>query len=327
MRIHPILAAVLLLTAVPVAAEDEYIKLRNGAVLKGRATAYDSERKVLSFRSTDGKEATYPLDELDQRSVYLVNASLVPKDSGRGQLQLANFARDAKLYKQAARRYGYALEADASLKPEVEKERARARSEAADFCLTNARDSFAKGKTKEGEEWLTTLLQKLPDEPQAAEASKMLDQHYTQERDARDDQLEKDHADLLQKDLKQGKERYDRMFRRTQEGLTARGSKSTSLFEGALDDGEFCLKELDRIAKKYPDDPKVQEGAEKYRKLITDQMVEVHLHLASHYTMKSSFDKAMREANQAIALDPNNQAALAQRARIEQAANEGLDWF
>jgi tetratricopeptide (TPR) repeat protein len=331
MRISRLVASGLLLVALAAhgAAQDEYIKLKSGKVLKGRATAYDSDTKVQSFSSADGKEGTYPLDQLDERSVYLVHSSLVPRDNGRGQLQLANFARDAKLYKHAARRYGYALEADPSLAAEVEKERARARKEAADYCVANARAARAKGNTKEAEEWLTTLLEKLPDEPQAAEAARVLEQHYTQERDARDDQLEQEHAELLQKDLKQAKERYDRMFKRTQEGLTARSAKSVSAWEGALDDGEFCLKELERVSKKYPDDAHVQDGAAKYRKLIGDQMVEIHMHLASHYTMKSSYDKAMREANKALAIDPKSQAALAQRARIEQASSEGLglDWF
>jgi hypothetical protein len=328
MRIAPLLAATLLLVAaVPASAQDEYIKLKSGRVLKGRATAYDSDKKVLSFRTAEGQEGTYPLDQLDERSVYLVHSSLVPRDSGRGQLQLANFARDAQLYKHAARRYGYALEADPSLAAEVEKERARTRKEAADYCLENAREAQSKGRTKEAEEWLTTLLQKLPDEPQAAEAARILEQSYTAERDARDDQLELEHAELIKGDLKQAKERYDRMFERTQDGLTARSAKSVSLWEGALDDGEFCLKELAKAEKKYSDDARVQEGAAKYRQLIADQMVEIHLHLASHYTMKSSYDKAMKEANAALAIDSKSQAALAQRARNEQASSEGLDWF
>jgi hypothetical protein len=70
----------------------------------------------------------------------------------------------------------------------------------------------------------------------------------------------------------------------------------------------------------------VQDGAAKYRKLTTDQMVEVNLHLASLYTTRSSFNDAVKATNAALALEPNNAAALAQRARIEQTANEGIDW-
>ena len=53
-------------------------------------------------------------------------------------------------------------------------------------------------------------------------------------------------------------------------------------------------------------------------------MVDAHLHLASQYTVNSSYKKAIKETNAALALEPNNAQALAQRARIEQASSEGL---
>ncbi len=315
----------LVLTLAAPAAAAEHIKLSNGSVLKGRATAYDSQKKVLSFRTEDGKDLTFGMDQLDQRSVYLVNTSLIPKDNARGQLQLANFARDAGLFKHASRHYQYAERADPALKEQVEQERALGRKLAADYCLKNAREALAKNQVKEAEQWLSTLVQKLPNEPQAEQAAQLLEQHYAKERDARDDQLEREHTELLQKDLKKGKELYDRMIQRTKDGLTARNeSKAASLWENGIDDGEDVLKEIDRLAKKYSDDPRVQEGVEKYRRLTIEQLVDLHLHLASNYTVNSSYKKALKETNAALALDPQNQAALSQRARIEQASSEGL---
>jgi hypothetical protein len=306
-------------------AGQEKIKLKSGKTVSGRATAYDSEKEVLSFRTEDGQEIKYPMSELDARSVYLVYASVIPKDNAKGQLQLANFARDAGLYAHSRRRYEYAEQADPSLKAEVEKERAVARQRAADYCLANAKAAQARGDAKETQKWLALLLEKLPNEPQAAEASAMVEEGYAREANARDDALEQEHAELLQKDLKKGKAAYDSMIERTKQGLTARNSsKSESLWKNAIDDGEVVLKEIDRIAKKYPDDPKVQDGAVKYRQLTIDQMVEVHLHLASQYTTNSSLKAALKEANKALALVPKSGQALAARARIEQASNEGL---
>ena len=303
----------------------EHIKLKNGSVVTGQATAYDADKKVLSFRTEAGKDMNYTLDELDARSVYLVNASLIPKDNGKAQLQLANFARDIGLYAHAGRRYAQAEQADPTLKDEVEKQRAIGRKLAADYCLKNAKDALAKGKTKDAEEWLSTLVEKLPNEPQAEEAAQLIQQNYVKSRKERDAQLESEQAALLQGDLKKGKELYDRMIQRTQDGLTARNpSKAMSLWNGAIDDGEGVLKEIDRLAAKYKDDPKVQDGAVKYRQLTRDQMVDAHLHIASSLTVKSSYSQALKETNAALALDPNNGRALAQRARIEQASSEGL---
>ena len=110
--------------------------------------------------------------------------------------------------------------------------------------------------------------------------------------------------------------------------VTARNSsKSEKLWNSALDDGGVVLKELDRLSRKYADDAVIQEGAASYRELTIDQMIQLHLHLASRYTTSSSLNAALDEANAALALDPKNGQALAARARIEQAANEGLiDW-
>lgn len=307
------------------ASASERIKLKSGTVLSGRATAYDAGKQLLYFRTDDGHEVNYSLDQLDSRSVYLVYASVVPKDNAKGQLQLANFARDAGLYEHSARRYGYAEQADASLKDEIARERVTLRQKAADACLAQAKAELAKKNTKEANKYLALLLERLPNEPQAAEAARLLEGHYAAEANARDDAAEKQLAEHLQKDLKKGKELYDRMLSRTQDGLTARSeSKSKNLWEGALGDGAGVLKEIDKLVAKYGSDPAVQEGAARYRALTNEQLVELHLHLASQYTVKSGLKDAQKHVNAALAIDPKNSQALAQRARIEEAANEGL---
>ncbi len=304
------------------------IKLSDGTIVRGRATAYDDVKKLLSFRTDDGQDKTYTLDQLDQRSVYMVNTSLVPETSGKGQLQLANYARDIGLYAHAARRYGLAEKADPSLKPEIDKERVILRKEAAVWCMNNANAAKAKGDTQEVERWLTILVQKLPNEPQAAEAATMLEQTYTQQRNARDDELEREHAELIQGDAKQAKMLYDRMIKRAQEGLTARSSQSEGLWNGSIADGKAVLKDIDRLQKKYASDPKVQDGAAKYRALTISQMIDVYMNLSSMYSVRTSFDQALRAANSALALDPGNETALAQRARVEAASSQsGLNIF
>ena len=95
-RTRLVLALCLALLA-PAAAAD-HLRTKDGQTLSGRATKYDAERKVLSFRADDGRQLDFALDQLDQRSVYQVNASLIAKDNGKGQLQLANFARDIRTY-------------------------------------------------------------------------------------------------------------------------------------------------------------------------------------------------------------------------------------
>jgi len=316
--------AMLVSMTAPVAASDK-IKLATGKIVEGKATAYDAAKQELHFRLQDGTDTVYPLARLDARSVYLVHSSVVPKDSGKGQLQLANFARDAGLWEHAARRYGYAEKADPTLKDQVARERATLRQRAADFCLRNAKEAVARKDGKEAEKWLALMLERLPEEPQAAEASALLEASYTKSRADEEAAVSSAFREKLEKDVQSGKKAFDRMVESTQKGLTARNeSQATKLWKSAIRDGEKVLAEIDRIEKRYGDDPAVRAGAARYRQLTRDQLIEANLHIASQSMVNSSLEKAEEHCNAALAIDSNNPRALAMRARIERAANEGL---
>ena len=48
--------------------------------------------------------------------------------------------------------------------------------------------------------------------------------------------------------------------------------------------------------------------------------------MASHWTTRSSFNKALRQVNHALAIDSTSQAALSMRSRVEQASSRGWGW-
>lgn len=321
--LHVALAVLLAATA----AAADYVKLLNGTYVKGEAVSFDDATQTLTFRMEDGTERKYKLDELDKRSVYLVNQSRVPLDDAAKQIRIANLAREVGLYAHAARHYGYALKADPAMKPEIDREMAQLKKVAAEWGMAKAKAALAKGDRKEAEKWLVKIVEKLPDEPQAQEAAAMLEQTYVKQRTEREIQAQAKAGDQLKQDLQAAKKAYDGMVAKTNQGLTSKttGSKSTSAWESAIADGKRALSELDKVGKKYPD-PETTETLGGYRKMVTDQMVELHLHLASVYTTRSSYNNALTQANQALALEPDNPSALAARARIEQAAAE-RGWF
>lgn len=327
-KLRPTFATLALLFLAGSTLAGESIKLKTGKVVRGSATAYDGEKQILHFKLESGEQQAYPLDQLDARSVYLVYTSVIPKENGKGQLQLANLARDAGLFEHAARRYGYAEQADPSLKAEVERERAKGRGMAADFCLKNAREASAKGDKKETEKWLKILLERLPNEPQAVEAAQLIEASYAKNRAEKEAAVEAEMTAELQKEIKKGKASYQSMVDDTQKGLTARNdSQAERLWKGAIKSGDTVLRECDRLMKKYASDARIQEGVAKYRRLTAEQLIEANLHIASQALTKSSLKEAQRYCNAALALDPKDGAALAMRARIEQAANEPLiDW-
>jgi tetratricopeptide (TPR) repeat protein len=303
------------------------IRLKDGSTLKGYATAYDDAHQVLSFHTEDGRDLQLKLAELNTLSVYQVTQSTIPKDNAKAQIQIGNYARDTGLYAHALRHYGYAEKADPSLKDAIEKERAILRQKAADFALDNARTALRKGDASEAKKWLTKIVEQLPNEPQAAEASKMLADLLA--REAPEARLPRNTKSprSLDDDLSKGKSLYEQMVRKTNEGLTSSGgTNATNLWQSALADGDRCLKEIEKLGEKYTDSQS-RELLSSYRKVIIDQMIELRLHRASVWTTRSSYNKALEEVNQALALDPHNRDVLAARARIEVASSRGFGWY
>jgi tetratricopeptide (TPR) repeat protein len=321
-----LLSGLALLCSAAQARVVDTIRMKDGSTLKGYATAYDDATKILSFQTEDGRVLSLKLDQLNTLSVYQVTQSTIPKDNAKGQLQMGNFARDAGLYMHAVRHYGYAEKADPSLKPKIDEERVILRKLAAEFCMDNARKAIEKGDRKEAEKWLTTIVQKLPGEPQAAEATKILDELFTVERAKREETVvSKAPPDLLKTDLKQGKYYYDQMIKFAKQGLTSPGGSPQAInaWESSISNGGSALKEIDKVEKKYTDAP-TRETLTGYTKLVNGQIIEVRLNLASLYTTRSSYNKALGEVNQALAIEPENAQALAARARIEEASSSGI---
>lgn len=250
----------------------------------------------------------------------------MPKDNGSGQLQLANYARDIELFKHAVRHYGYAEKADPSLKSEVDKELAVLRSRAAKWSMARAREASAKGDKKKALDWLERVILKLPDEPEAAEAQRLVDNYYASVKAESTKEVDNHEDELLKQELAHGKKAYDSMLERNKKALQSKGgSSAVKGWEAAIKDGEKAIGEIDKFEKKYPG--KHTELLAGYRKTINDQIIEIYMNLASQYATRSSYNKALTETNKALAIDSSNAEALSMRARIQDAASRGLHWL
>jgi tetratricopeptide (TPR) repeat protein len=302
--------------------------LKDGSTVKGHATAYDGSTKVLTVRTDDGRDQTIQLGELDTQSAYRVMRSTSPKDDAKAQIQLGNCARDARLYSRALQHYGSAEQIDPSSKAEIAEQRAMLRRNAAQFALENARDAIRRDNLREAKKWLTKIIEKLPEEPQADEAAKLMDDLLMRDPLKLDLPIAFNAPSALDSDLAPSKSYYDEMLQKTRAGLTSRrgGTFTTDYWQSALLDGEKGLRDIEQLEKKYTDAPS-RELLAGYSKLFIAEIVALHLHLASVWTTRSSYHKAASEVNDALALDPRNEDALAARAHIEQAAKSGLGWW
>jgi tetratricopeptide (TPR) repeat protein len=320
------LSGLLLLGLCGTASADS-IRLRGGSRIEGQATAYDTTTKVLSWRDETGRVRDLKLEELDSRSAYRVLKSQVAKDNGPGQLQLANFARDIELFAHAVRHYGYAEKADLALKDQVEAELVTLRSRAAKWAMNQAQECKQKGDIKGAEKWLEKIITKLPEEPAAAEAQKLIDDYYARVHTERTQAAEAEAQDLLRSELAGAKKSYDSMLAKNQKALKEPrgGSPSVKGWESAIKDGEKALDKLDMFIKANPG---VQtEALGQYRSAIVEHLSEIYLHLANHWATRTSYNKALVQVNAVLAMDSKNEQALSMRNRIQDAASRGLRWL
>lgn len=317
--------ATLSLSAPSFGAANDVLKVKGLGVLHGEVTAWDPVAEIVTFKTEEGVEHKIKAADLDRISAYKLAKTKVDPKSAEDQVKLGNFARTIECYAYAGRHYASAIKMDPSLKASVEKEQAQNRRQAAEYCARLAREAADKGDLKTAEKWLTTLVNKLPDEPLAAEASAILKEHYEKNHAAKDDELEAKYAEKLKKELANGKKHYDSMLKNIKDGLGNTGSSSSAKrhFESAWRDGNSALSELDKVQKRHKGDEEIVELFDGYRVLITEHMVDSQLHLSSHYSTQTSYQKALEAVNKALSIDPKNSQALAARARIEEAASEG----
>lgn len=317
------LVAVFSLCAV---AHADSVRLKDGTRISGKATKYDQTTSTLSWKGDDGKAYELKIDDLDTRSTYSVLKSQVPNENGKGQLQLANYTRDIGLYAHAVRHYGYAEKADPALKPEVDAQMAVLRTNAAKWGMQQAKAAADKGDKEAALNWLKKIILKLPNEPEAAEAQRLLDNYYAKAKAEKTAEVDNHQDDLLKEGLAKGKKAYDKMLEENKKALQAKSpSASIKGWEGAVKDGERAIKEIDKFSKDNPD--KYTELLDGYRKTVNDQIIEIYMSLASQYATRSSYNDALSEVNKALAIDPKNSQALSMRARIQDAASQGLRWL
>ena len=326
-RIKRILTSFALCAAFAGSALAEVLVLADGTRLEGKATAYDSSSETLTWQTTGGQSRSVKLSEMRPSTAYRVLKGQVPRENGDGQLQLANFARDIEYFAHAVRHYEYALKAAPALEGRIQAEVEVLKARAATWGMARAREEIAKGNLGAAEEWLTKIITKVPDTPEATQAKAMLDAYYDKVRADRTAAAEQAHADVLSKGLAGAKKAYDDMLAANKAALKddKSGSKAVKSWEKAISSGERAAKELERFEKQNPTG--YGELLPTYRKAVDDELVQVHLHLASHWATRNSYNKALSYANKALAIDPSDEQALSLRNRIIDASSRGLRWI
>jgi len=293
--------------------------LSRGGRVDGRVVADDGESVL--FETRDGRERRYTYGELNTRSIYKLLLAKTSKDDAEAEFRLATFAGDIGLYAHCRRHYGFAVTADPSLRPKVDAALAQLDGLIAAGELEVAREAIDEGQDEEAAESLRTILTEYPDEALAHDAAILMEGVESRRRvKARESGL-RAYDERVANAIGPVQRRLETAREKNSAGLTAR-SNSTSIrsFKSAASEGERARSEAKR-ARSRNDESSILEALAILEQQADDLLVDVHLNLSSTYFTRNDFSNALRSANQALAIAPDNERAQQMRARIETAAN------
>ncbi|MFT7620641.1 MAG: tetratricopeptide (TPR) repeat protein [Planctomycetota bacterium] len=328
-----VLVVVLSVTAFAGSGQQEKrdrILLKEGKALTGTLHSDDgttirfTERKV-------GKIVTYAYNELHPRTVYRLMKTRTSKTDASGQLRVAAYALDHELFDQARRHYRLALKADAKLGNKIEGDLQALRQRAGVKVLNWSRKHMDSGDVLKAERYLGLLLEKYPNTEVATEASLLLEQLAVRAMAAREKKTEERAAaksaraeSAAKKKLEAGKKHYFKAHKLNLKGLqsTKSHSQAKNYFSQSIREFTKARAVLTKVSKDVDPDSPLGALIKSYFKTLTEETVEVQLHLASEYFYRGSLKNAREVTLEARALDPKNREVKRMLARLELAAND-----
>lgn len=299
------------------------LSLQDGSIARGILRADDGLTVTLEL--SNGADRTIPYDELAPRSIYRLMKARVSGDDGPGLIELGNYTRDNGLYAYSKRHYQEALAADPGLRPQLEGEVEKLREIAGADLLARAQEALQRGDEEEAEKQLSRIISELPNEP-AAETARTIMGDLAAQAEARriagEERAQQADANEVEKELGPARRRYERAVEENRKGMlaSAGSSKATKHYEQAVSEGERGRSHVEKTTKRNPKLTGLEAAAQSLDGQLIDVMVAANLNLAGLSMVKSSFNKALNQVNQALLLDPSSAEARSMKSRIESAA-------
>jgi tetratricopeptide (TPR) repeat protein len=340
MRFAHVLAAVLTLAGLSVARAQDVFETVSGNTYEG--TVVSNDGTSVEITTTDGMTMKLPYESLTPMTKYRLRAGDA-KDA-KGQLALADWCMKEKLYEQAKGAFRKALELDPAMADDIKAQVVVARKTAADELLARGKSLQAEKKYQEARHVFALIVQELPLEPAAKEASKMLAEETTARKESalKRSPKSKDAAPAPDVPTRADGEpfsaetvalfkpiidSYHKMLDATQEGLAKSGTSGTKEYEKAISEGENIRKAAAKLKPQAASNPEIAEALELVDSKLEEALVDARVNLANDYMLRTSYPNATDVVNKGLAEYPKNERLLATRAQVVSASSSnGGDW-
>lgn len=303
--------------------------LKNGNSMRGEVleSTYDS----IKFRHARGGGAvtvTVEAGRLDPHSFYSAR-QISMEGTGEDHLRLAGFCIRNGLFTLGHVQYQLAKAADPELIAKFEKEDLpRVEEEIGADLLENAKLAMGEGRLREAERDVSFILTRLETTKVADQAMALLDELDA----AFDKQDTKEMTDAMAQYEAEAKKAEEARWalldpvKKTMESArkmnhnalkATRSGQAIKQFEGAARKYNHAVKQCDDLKKRHAEDEQVIAMIDSTRKKALDDAVDAYLNAGNRYVDRSSYEQAMKSADDALKIDPDNQRATAFRSRVE----------
>jgi tetratricopeptide (TPR) repeat protein len=309
-------ALALLLTSTASLAQNHLV-LSNHHVIHGKVVSSTPDSvtfdHVVDGNSVD--EVTYTADQLEPVSFYLVRYDAVDGDAA-AMVELGKFclahgesARARDLFESAHR-------LDPSIQG-IDSLQSDSRESSAATLLAKAQSEQAAGKPYEAWQTLQDCIRNFGETPSAQKGKDLVKTYYADYRERYVVTQDKEDAEAEQRHLGEVGKVLDRADKMASEAMAKKNlGESLRGYKEAAKEYEHGIKELDRLAKEHPDDADLQNTVKKAVGRAVNGAVEAHLNSAGVLMTQTAYQEALAEANQALAIDPDNSSAKSMRTRI-----------
>jgi len=319
------------------APQQEAVILKNGNSIMGKVVTSTDKSVTLEYPAETGNATiTLSAADLDPYSFYAIRSAAIGEKDAQARVKLAIYCAENGLYSRARMEYERAQAIDPAIKAQVEPQLPGIRARIAADVLERAKKSLENGDLGAAQRDVSDILTLAGDTPAAKEAEELIGpiEQRIIERDNknRTEAYAKMEKQADEAARKKSEERYatvepieKNILAAEQDNMkglrAARSGTALDQFKDAAAKFEKALASIQDLEKKDPH-PDLLAMTAPLKERATRDAVAAHLNAGSVYLTRSSFPDAMKSANAALSLDPENSQALSFRARIEIAANE-----
>jgi tetratricopeptide (TPR) repeat protein len=343
MRALPVLltlAICLVFSTAVAAAEKEEVMLKDGTTAMVEVVATEAQSVTVKFQTKEGKAGQTKLhaDSLDPHSFYQIRKKHMEK-TAENHVKLAIFCAGAGLFNRAKAQMDVARALDPKAVEQV-KDMPDVMNGIANYLVERARRAYKSGDLERAYEIASLIATRFPETEggvlargvlaQLKEETEAAAEKKNEDREAAikaEEDAEKKKAakavdgvlDGLEKKLSMGQ---NLMHTALQERNQSRARRT---YEAAAKEFTSLLGDIDKEMKKAADSPQLLEALVEMDAQVRNEAVSAWIAAGNVLLSRGSQNDAMKCAQKALAIDPDNSSAKSFMNNV-QLASSSTDW-